>query len=320
MDSTTIDQAVEQLLTTPDVQEATDQEQTETTSEEIETSADQQQDEELELTDEDLEGEDFELSEEDLEEDTSEPELFDVKSNGEWKKVTLDALKQSYAGQDHITQSMQKNAEEAKKLSQERDAYQKLRDQTLGFYQQLQQDGLKPPTPPSIEDFNADPLGYVEQKAKFDTEKAAYDQQIQKAQILQKQQQEQEAQAHNVYLREQAEILTQYIPEMADKQKSEVVKKQLFDVGQYYGFSAEEIGQVADARYFRALNDARKYRQLVEKRGKAKKPAAKVSPVKVGAKKKPGVRQAATRQKQLDRLKKSGKASDAIDLLLNNPS
>jgi len=98
------------------------------------------------------------------------------------------------------------------------------------------------------------------------------------------------------------------------------VKKQLFDVGAYYGFSAEEIGQVADARYFRALNDARKYRQLVEKRGKAQKPGSKISPVKAGAKKNPAVRQSATRQKQIERLKKSGKVSDAIDLMLNNPN
>jgi len=317
VDNTTIDQAVDQLLTRPDIEEATEEKQQETPSEEIEASA-EELDEELELTDEDLEGEDFELSGEDLEEDNSEPDLFDVKSNGEWKKVTLDALKQSYAGQDYIQKGMRENAEQAKQLEQERAAFQKLRDQTLGFYQNLQQNGLKPPTPPSLDDFNADPLGYVERKAQYDAAKADYDQKIQQINLLEQQRQEQEMQEHNSYLRQQAEILTQYIPEMADKEKSEVVKKQLFDVGAYYGFSAEEIGQVADARYFRALNDARKYRQLVEKRGKAQKPGSKISPVKAGVKKKPGAQQAATRQKQMDRLKKSGKLDDAIDLLLNS--
>ena len=319
MDSTTIDQAVDQLLTRPDIEEVTEDEQQETPSE-TEASAEYELDDDLELTDEDLEDEGYELSEEDLDEDNSEPDLFDVKSNGEWKKVTLDALKQSYAGQDYIQKGMRENAEQAKQLEQERAAFQKLRDQTLGFYQNLQQNGLKPPTPPSLDDFNADPLGYVERKAQYDAAKADYDQKVQQINLLEQQRQEQEMQEHNAYLRQQAEILTQYIPEMADKEKSEVVKKQLFDVGAYYGFSAEEIGQVADARYFRALNDARKYRQLVEKRGKAQKPGSKISPVKAGAKKNPAVRQSATRQKQIERLKKSGKVSDAIDLMLNNPN
>jgi hypothetical protein len=319
VDSTTIDQAVDQLLTRPDIEEVTEDEQQETPSE-TEASAEYELDDDLELTDEDLEDESYELSEEDLDEDNSEPDLFDVKSNGEWKKVTLDALKQSYAGQDYIQKGMRENAEQAKQLEQERAAFQKLRDQTLGFYQNLQQNGLKPPTPPSLDDFNADPLGYVERKAQYDAAKADYDQKIQQINLLNQQRQEQEMQEHNAYLRQQAEILTQYIPEMADKEKSEVVKKQLFDVGAYYGFSAEEIGQVADARYFRALNDARKYRQLVEKRGKAQKPSSKISPVKAGVKKNPAVRQSATRQKQIERLKKSGKVSDAIDLMLNNPN
>jgi len=319
VDSTTIDQAVDQLLTRPDIEEVTEEKQQETPSE-TEASAEYELDDDLELTDEDLEDEGYELSEEDLDEDNSEPDLFDVKSNGEWKKVTLDALKQSYAGQDYIQKGMRENAEQAKQLEQERAAFQKLRDQTLGFYQNLQQNGLKPPTPPSLDDFNADPLGYVERKAQYDAAKADYDQKIQQINLLNQQRQEQEMQEHNAYLRQQAEILTQYIPEMADKEKSEVVKKQLFDVGAYYGFSAEEIGQVADARYFRALNDARKYRQLVEKRGKAQKPGSKISPVKAGTKKNPAVRQSATRQKQIERLKKSGKVSDAIDLMLNNPN
>ncbi len=161
MDSTTIDQAVDQLLTRPDIEEVTEDEQQETPSE-TEASAEYELDDDLELTDEDLEDESYELSEEDLDEDNSEPDLFDVKSNGEWKKVTLDALKQSYAGQDYIQKGMRENAEQAKQLEQERAAFQKLRDQTLGFYQNLQQNGLKPPTPPSLDDFNADTLGYVE--------------------------------------------------------------------------------------------------------------------------------------------------------------
>jgi hypothetical protein len=66
----------------------------------------------------------------------------------------------------------------------------------------------------------------------------------------------------------------------------------------------------------RALNDARKYQNIVKNRAKAKAKGQSVQPVKAGAKKRATTANAATRNKAQTRLQKSGRIEDAIDLLI----
>ena len=123
--------------------------------------------------------------------------------------------------------------------------------------------------------------------------------------------------AHQSYLAEQAEVLTKHIPEIADPEKGEAIKNALVQTGIDYGFSAEEMQNVTDARYVRALNDARKYRQLVAKRKSAQAKGEKARPVvKSGAKKRVDSN-AATRKKAQQRLQKTGSMEDALSLILN---
>ena len=78
------------------------------------------------------------------------------------------------------------------------------------------------------------------------------------------------------------------------------------------------MSKVADARYVRALNDARKYRQFVANKQKSQAKAKGVRPVvKAGAKKRPDG-QAATRKKAQQRLQKSGSIDDALSLMLKS--
>jgi hypothetical protein len=113
-------------------------------------------------------------------------------------------------------------------------------------------------------------------------------------------------------------VLTQHIPELADPEKGEKLKSSLIETGVYYGWTPEEMSKVADARYVRALNDARKYRQLVANKQKSQAKAKGVRPVvKAGAKKRPDG-QAATRKKAQQRLQKSGSIDDALSLMLKS--
>jgi len=89
-------------------------------------------------------------------------------------------------------------------------------------------------------------------------------------------------------------------------------------VGMDYGFSAEEMAGVSDARYVRALNDARKYRQLVAKRKQAQQKGQKARPVVRAGAKKTADSQAATRKKAQSRLQKTGSINDALGLILNS--
>jgi hypothetical protein len=262
--------------------------------------------------------EDDQIDDDDLVEAAEDTNLIPVKINGKEERWTLDQLKQSAAGQGYINQKMQENAALEKKYKEQSQALAQQQQQVLAMYQQAQQGGLQAPTPPSKELFDQDPIGYMEAKLTYDEAKAAHDQQLVQLRGMHQQQAQQQQAARQAYLAEQAEVLKQYIPEIADPDKGEKLKAGIIDTGVHYGFTPEEMAGVSDARYVRALNDARKYRQLVANRQKSQSKADGVRPVvKAGAKKRPDG-QAATRKKAQQRLQKTGSIDDALSLMLKS--
>jgi hypothetical protein len=279
-------------------------------------------DDDVEASGEDIEDaeyvEDDQIDDDDLVEAAEDTNLIPVKINGKEERWTLDQLKQSAAGQGYINQKMQENAALEKQYKEQAQALAQQQQQVLAMYQQAQQGGLQAPTPPSKELFDQDPIGYMEAKLTYDEAKAAHDQQLYHLQGMQQQQAQQQQAARQAYLAEQAEVLKQYIPEIADPKKGEMLKTEIMDTGIHYGFTPEEMAGVSDARYVRALNDARKYRQLVANRKKSQSKADGVRPVvKAGAKKRPDG-QAATRKKAQQRLQKTGSIDDALSLMLKS--
>jgi len=324
MESTTLEQAAESLLapseeTSEDnnFDEAVDAmiEPDDDQTEEIEV-ADEEQDD-VEASSED-EYDDVEIDDEDLVEAPAEDtNVFSVKVDGKEEQWTLDQLKQSAAGQAAINKRFQEAAEARKQIEQQAAVLQQQQQQVAALYQQAQNGGLQAPTPPTRELFESDPIGYMEEKLKYDESKAQYDQNMFQMQAMQQQNMQAQQEAHQTYLAEQAQVLTQHIPEIADPEKGEVIKNALVKTGMDYGFSAEEMQGVTDARYVRALNDARKYRELVAKRKSAQSKGEKARPVvKAGAKKRVDGN-AATRKKAQTRLQKTGSIDDALSLILN---
>ena len=323
MESTTLDDAVESLLapseeTSEDnnFDEAVDAmiEPDDDQSEEIEVADDEQDD--VEASSEEYD--DAEIDDEDLVEAQAEDtNLIPVKVDGKEEMWTLDQLKQSAAGQAAINKRFQEAAEARKQIEQQAAVLQQQQQQILQLHQQAQIGGLQAPTPPTRELFESDPIGYMEEKLKYDESKAQYDQNLFQMQQMQQQQAQQQTQAHQSYLQEQAEILKQHIPEIADPEKGEKLKGELMNVGMEYGFTADEMAAVSDARYVRALNDARKYRALVAKRKSTQAKGEKARPVvKAGAKKRQDGN-VATRKKAQSRLQKTGSIDDALSLILN---
>ena len=322
MEATTLEQAAESLLSTSDAPEAQGDnlsdavdEITEPTGEEIKATAESEDD--VEASD-DEDYDDVEIDDDQVETETEDTMLIPVKVDGKEEQWTLDQLKQSAAGQAAINKRFQEAAEARKQIQQQAAALAQQQQQVMQLYQQAQKDGVKAPTPPSRELFESDPIGYMEEKLKYDEAKASYDQQMYQVQQIQQRQNQQQAQAHQSYLQEQAELLKQHIPEIADPEKGAQLKTDLMQVGMDYGFTAEEMAGVSDARYVRALNDARKYRQLVAKRKQAQQKGEKARPVvKAGAKKSTDG-QTATRKKAQTRLQKTGSINDALGLILNS--
>jgi len=327
VEATSLDNAVEAMLAPEPSEENQSEavEAAEAPSQDVESEAVEdvaESNDDVEASGEDIEDaeyvEDDQIDDDDLVEAAEDTNLIPVKINGKEERWTLDQLKQSAAGQGYINQKMQENAALEKQYKEQAQALAQQQQQVLAMYQQAQQGGLQAPTPPSKELFDQDPIGYMEAKLQYDEEKAAHDQHLYQLEGLQQHQAQRHQEAQQAYLAEQAEVLKQYIPEIADPEKGEKLKAGIMDTGIHYGFTPEEMAGVSDARYVRALNDARKYRQLVANRKKSQSKADGARPVvKAGAKKRPDG-QAATRKKAQQRLQKTGSIDDALSLMLKS--
>ncbi len=271
----------------------------------------------VEASDDDLD--DVEIDDEGNEENEAvDTTLYPVKVDGKDEDWTLDQLKRSASGDSAINKRFQENAEVRKGLEQRESVLAQNEQHVLHLFNQAQQGGLQAPTAPTKELFDQDPIGYMEAKMTYDEAVGAYDKQQHGVHEMQQNQTQQQERARGAYLQEQAEILKQRMPEIADPVKGAALKQGIMATGIEYGFSADEMAAVSDSRYVLALNDARKYRDLVAKRKIATQKGEKARPVvKAGTKKRPDGN-AKIQQKAQDKLKGSGSINDALSLILNS--
>ena len=263
---------------------------------------------------------DGEYDDDDLLEEVAETDnLYSVKINGKEEMWTLDQLKQSASGQGYINKRMQEIAALEKEYKTQTQALAQQQQQTLAYLQNAMETGVNQPTLPDENLFKTDPIGYMEAKLTYDKEKAAYDKHVATAQQLKQQQIQAAEQQKLAYTQQQAKLLTERLPEIADPEKGEAIKAGLMEVGDYYGFTQEELASVRDHRYILAMHDAMRYRQLVNKRGKATSAKKEsLTPVKAGAKKRPKSGKVAARNKAQSRLQKTGSIDDALSLILDS--
>jgi len=325
VEATTLEQAAESLLSTSDAPEAqgdnlsdaVDQitePQDDGLDDEVEAAAESEDD--VEASDD---FDDDQIDDEDLVEvEAEDTNLIPVKVDGKEEMWTLEKLKQSAAGQAAINKRFQEAAEVRKHLEQQATALQQQQQQIVRLYQQTQDAGVQAPVPPSRELFEKDPIGFMESKLKYDEDKANFDQRMHQVQAMQQQTTAQQEQAHQAYLRGQVEVLKQHIPEIADPEKGAKLKGDIMQAGIDYGFTADEMANVSDARYVRALNDARKYRQLIANRKQAQQKGSNARPVVKAGAKRTTDSQVASRKKAQSRLQNTGSIDDALGLILNS--
>ena len=273
--------------------------------------------EEVEAADEDSDLLDYEA--EDVEIETEQVEttdhLYPVKIDGKEEMWTLDKLQQSAAGQGYINKRMQEIASVEKNYKSELEALTAQRQQMLAFFEQAQ-NGIQEPTPPSSELFNDDPIGYMQEKLKYDESKTQYDAKVAQMNQLQTQQTAANEARLQEYTANQAQLLTQRLPEFADPKKGEAIKQGIASAGEYYGFTPEELGSVRDHRYILAMHDAMRYRNLVAKKAKATSPKKEsIATVKAGSKKRPLSQSERSRKDAMKRLRQTGDPKDAMPLI-----
>jgi hypothetical protein len=237
-----------------------------------EGSEQEQPEPQLEANDSEAESEEAEVQEEseveqdEGEDEQEEPPKYRVKAAGEEKEVTLDELIKSYQLGTDYTKKSQAVAEERKAVEAERQRIEEaryLRDQYAERLQVIEQMLNQQPETENLDYLKeTDPIGYAVKVAELSQrEKQLAQVRAEQARIAEQQQREQQEQLGQV-VQAESRKLAEVIPEYADPQKGETLRRELREFGMKAGFSEQELANVYDSRAVLTLWKAMQYDKL----------------------------------------------------------
>jgi hypothetical protein len=277
---------------------------------------------EAEDQDDDVSYDDTETYDEDVEVEEPEVEIradtFTVKVDGEERQVSLDELTRGYSGQKYIQKGMAENAETKKQLDQVTQQVAQERQMLQHLINQAQQ-GAIPVVPeyPSEELKDSDPLGFQLQAEEYRRAVEKRQQWEQQVSYVTQQQRAHEEQQHNQYLEQQAQRLSEWMPEFADPAKRTVfIQDMSSKAKKHYDLTDEQISTVKTAEEVMILNDALKWRELQANKSNAQKKAEGARPVvKPAAKRAANASKASKAKKASQAMKRSGSIDDIANWL-----
>lgn len=296
-------------------------------NEELETTTSDKGEVDLKEDNDDPLMEDVDVNEEvvDNDEASSENEetLYDVTVNGNNQKVNLTELMKGYSRESDYTkktmdlsnqrkevESMQEN------LKKEFDAVKSSRDQYATQLDILTNNLQQEEKVNWDQLYQEDPAEYVRKKAESDKRKEALDNARQEQKRIQQEQQAEQEKVYNEYIANERKILSEKLPQYADKNKSAEFTRRLTNFAKESGYSDQEIAMMVDHRAVLLLADAYRYNQL-KKTKLADKKVNKTS--KVVTSNASNIREDSEVNQNIDkrmsRLKKSGHLRDAQSVL-----
>jgi len=239
--------------------EGSEQEQPESQSESNDSEAES---EEIEAQAED----ESEVEQDEGEDEQEEPPKYRVKAAGEEREVTLDELIKAYQLGTDYTKKSQAVAEERKAVEAERQRIEEaryLRDQYAERLQVIEQMLNQQPETENLDYLKeTDPIGYAVKVAELSQrEKQLAQVRAEQARIADQQQREQQEQLGQV-VQAESRKLAEVIPEYADPQKGETLRRELREFGLKAGFSDQELANVYDSRAVLTLWKAMQYDKL----------------------------------------------------------
>jgi hypothetical protein len=278
-------------------------------SEEVEYSA---EDGSEDYTDENAEETEYQ------EEETQEPQRFKVKVDNEEVEVTLEELQQGYSRTKDYTKKTQALAETRKAVEAEKakiEEAKQLRDtyaQRLEVIEKLLAQDQGEENLAELRD--SDPIGYAIKIAeRSEKEKQLQAVRAEKQKIAQQQEADRQ-QALQSHLQQEAVKLREMIPEFKDEARAEIARKDIRNYAKSVGFSDEELSQVYDSRAVKTLYNAMMYEKLMKgKTDAVKKVQSAPKVLKAGNGGQVNAENDATKR-QMQKLKQTGKKSDAAKL------
>ena len=248
--------------------------------------------------------------------ESQEPNLHQLKVNGQEIEVSLDELKAGYSRDSDYRHKTHQLSMERKDLDVQKNGLRQSYDAKLSELNELiaTADATVRQTQGSTDLqklYEEDPT----QAAKLDFELR---QQQSRIQDMKGRAREAQAKQYNDFLETQRELAATKIPEYSDPGKADQFKINMRNSLKSYGFNDEEIGSLADHRFLMVAKDAMSYKSLKDKRPIVQKKVANAPKVV-----KSGVAKSSTSsgreqiRNKIGKLRKSGDIKDASSAILD---
>jgi len=258
-------------------------------------------------------------SDEQESEDAPEPDAVTIEVDGKPVKMTKAELAEAVKGQMRqvdYTQKTMAAAEVTKAAQAEKETAAKERAelaQKLNVYTIQAQGNLQHIEAQLTDELlHSDPVEYLALERTLRNGQAQLVKAQQDLQAINEQHQNEQKEANSKFIHDQLQVLLAKVPEWKDEEK---MKAEMGNIEKFMGvrgFTVNDARILLDARTLLLARDAMKYRDLMERAGKAATKVA-AAPPKI---ERPGVAAKQTsaqdsRTKQISKLGKSGKVSDA---------
>jgi hypothetical protein len=309
------EQVKEETLEQETLEEETQEVTTENEDEEVEVEVEEDTEVETEEDDGDVEvGDSDEVEEEsEAQEMTTESDLYTVKVDGEEYEVNLEELKKGYQLEQNYTKRVHKELDTLKtNLNAERQQYLQLME--LAATNQMAEVNKAKELLGTI-DKEADPVSYVKQQLRVQEIEDNLRQSVAGFQQAKAQADQQQQEQRAKIVHQEQEKLSSLIPEWV----SPDFQKAVVDYAKAQGYSDSDLSNVISARDVSVINKARLYDELVSKKATVKKKRQPVVKKKVKSKTPASAqtRKARAVKEQRQKLKSSGKVTDAANAILS---
>lgn len=233
--------------------------------------------------------------------------------------ITVADLKRNNLFQRDYTRKTQELAEDRKnfqQVQQQVDQYALAIAQQRDFLAQAAQQFMPQPPDKAMREY--DPLGYQAAKEDYD-ERVRVLSQIQAQQHHQQQWAEHERQRQDAELRQQeAARLFEAMPELKDQKVYRKFWDEAVETVADYGFSAQELDQMLDHRFYKAVRDLAKYRKAKASQPKVKQDLqSRPKLIKGGKRMDPKAKTSREAQAKSERLRRTGRFEDGVAALMD---
>ena len=250
------------------------------------------------------------------EEEEEDDDVYEVKSDGQTHRVTLQDLKDSFSKGQNYTRKSQALADESRELADAKAEASKQTEQAIQALEFAQQQ--QPQTPEQTDEYwanlrESDPMEYLVQRDTLrdsQTKNAARDHALEQLHEQQAAERDENLQRH---IESESKKLLNVIPEWSDRKLANAEKKLITKFGLNSGYSQQELDRTFDSRAVSIMRKGALWDQMQEKKHGIK-PVRRQS-MKPGSKSgDPGrIKQG----KATERLKKSGRVEDAAGVFYN---